>query len=101
MTRVHGEKAGTTFLRRFTRSQISSAVATGVDFGLLFLLVEYFHVWYVLATALGALAGAITNFVVNRHWSFEAADAAWHPQAFRYVIVSAGSLALNTWGVYA
>jgi putative flippase GtrA len=89
------------FLATFSRSQVSASIATGVDFVVLFGLVEFFGVWYVLSTAIGALAGAVTNFVMNRHWSFEAADGSWKPQAFRYVIVSAGSLALNTGGVYA
>jgi putative flippase GtrA len=89
------------FLATFSRSQVSAAVATGVDFAVLFGLVEFFGVWYVLSTAIGALAGAVTNFVMNRHWSFEAGDYAWRGQALRYTAVSAGSLALNTGGVYA
>jgi putative flippase GtrA len=89
-----------TFLQSFSRSQVSSFTATLADFALLFGLVEIFHVWYVLATAIGALAGAITNFLMNRHWSFEATHG--HPghQLFRYSVVSVGSLILNTGGVY-
>jgi putative flippase GtrA len=71
-----------------------------VDFGLIFFLAELCHVWYVAATALGALAGAITNFVMNRHWSFLAADHHWSHQAKRYALVSGASLLLNTFGVY-
>ncbi len=88
------------FLASFSRSQVSAAVATGVDFAVLFGLVELFSVWYVLATAIGALAGAIANFVLNRHWSFEVGHQGWRGQAFRYTVVSAGSLAMNTLGVY-
>ncbi len=71
-----------------------------MDFGLLFGLVELLHVWYVAATALGAAAGAVTNFLMNRHWSFKAADAEVSGQAFRYGLVSVGSLCLNTGLVY-
>jgi len=71
-----------------------------VDFGLLFSLTEVAHVWYVASTACGALAGAIANFLLNRHWSFEANEGAVNQQARRYALVSAGSLILNTFGVW-
>jgi putative flippase GtrA len=87
-------------LGSFSRSQVASGAATLVDFGLLFFLAEVCHVWYVAATALGALAGAITNFLMNRHWSFLAADHHWSDQAKRYAWVSGGSLILNSGGVY-
>lgn len=90
--------------RSFHRSQVAALAATVVDFGSLVLLVEFVHVWYVAATAMGAFFGAVTNFLLGRHWAF-------HPgaperlddirgQARRYALVSAGSLALNTLGVY-
>jgi putative flippase GtrA len=91
---------GPSFLHSFSYSQLASFVASGVDFGLLFLLVEAFGVWYVVAVAVGALAGAITNFVMNRHLSFKAAGAGWHGQAFRYAVTSGASLLLNTGGTW-
>ncbi len=94
------ERTRVSFMRSFGRSQISSTVATAVDFGLLFGLVELLGVWYVAAVALGSLAGAVTNFWLNRRWSFEALHGRWHGQALRYALVSSGSLVLNTAGVY-
>ncbi|OFZ04073.1 MAG: hypothetical protein A2070_03905 [Bdellovibrionales bacterium GWC1_52_8] len=88
------------FIKTFSRSQVSSAMATIADWGLLFTLVEVFKVWYVLATALGACVGGLTNFLVNRNWSFEAKHGALHGQALRYVLISAGSMGLNTAGVW-
>ena len=94
------KKARPSLIRTFSRSQVASAVATGADFGLLFTLTELFHVWYVIAVALGAATGAITNFVVNRHWTFGATNEGWQKQALRYALVSAGSLLLNTGGTW-
>jgi putative flippase GtrA len=88
------------WIASFSRAQISSVVATLLDYGVLFLSTEIFHSWYVLATAWGALTGAVTNFLMNRHWSFQAAHGAIGPQARRYILVSAGSLILNTAGVF-
>lgn len=69
--------------------------------GVMFGLVELLGVWYVLATALGALTGAVVNFLLGRFWSFEAQDKPPQGQAFRYAVVSVGSLLLNAGGVYA
>ncbi len=88
------------FLGSFTRSQFTSFAATIVDFGLLFLLTEVFHVWYVVSVATGAAAGAVTNFLLNRYWTFLAAQGLWFDQAWKYSLVSAGSLAINTVGTW-
>jgi putative flippase GtrA len=82
------------------RSQIASLTATAVDFGSLIFLVEIGRVWYVAATAIGALLGATVNFLLGRHWTFTADDGAVRSQAIRYAAVSAVSLALNSLGVY-
>ncbi|HLD98766.1 MAG TPA: GtrA family protein [Bdellovibrionota bacterium] len=87
-------------IKTFSRSQVASFVATMADFGLLFSLVEFFGVWYVLATALGTLTGGVTNFLLNRHWSFQAGHRKWHGQALRYTLISGTSMILNTGGVY-
>jgi putative flippase GtrA len=88
------------FLSSFSRAQVASSVASALDYGTLFFLAEICHVWYVLATATGALTGAIVNFIINRHWSFQASHLHWRKQAQRYALVSTGSLLLNTSGVY-
>jgi putative flippase GtrA len=82
------------------RSQVASLIATAIDFSTLIFLVEVAHLWYVAATATGALLGAIVNFVLGRYWSFRAGHGSIHGQAMRYAAVSGASLALNSAGVY-
>jgi len=82
------------------RSQLASLAATIVDFGSLIFLVEIAGVWYVAATAMAALFGAVVNFILGRHWTFEAADQAVRGQMFRYAAIAALSLVLNSSGVY-
>jgi putative flippase GtrA len=88
-------------MKSFSLSQLASAVATAVDFGLVFGMTELLGVWYVISVAVGAGAGAITNFLMNRHWSFAASHQDWRAQAGRYALVSTGSLLLNTAGTWA
>jgi|SRR3954470_21774673 putative flippase GtrA len=82
------------------RSQLASLAATVADFSSLVVLVEICRVWYVAATAIGALVGAVVNFLLGRHWSFMANHESVRAQALRYAAVSGGSLLLNSSGVY-
>lgn len=84
----------------FLKSQISASIATAIDFFMLFILVELFSVWYVLAAAIAAACGAVTNFLLGRHWTFLSKDDKWHHQAQRYTMVATGSMGLNTLGIY-
>jgi putative flippase GtrA len=66
-------------------SSLAATVADGVVYqGLLFVWVGH----YGVAAAGGAGAGAITNFVINRQWTFAATEQNALVQAFRYAIVS-------------
>lgn len=84
----------------FWRSVMVSTLTTSADFGLLMLLVEVFHVHYVLATFLGTLLGSSSNFLINRHWTFRATEGHGGYQAMRYLMSQAGSIGLHTSGVW-
>jgi putative flippase GtrA len=75
----------------FLKAQAASIIATIVDFLTTILLVKFFGCWYVIATAVGTIAGGITHFSMGRHWVFSAADGEIHSQALKYFLV---------WGVY-
>ncbi len=86
--------------KMFWKAQASAFIAGIVDFGGLAILVEYFHVYYAAAVAIAAGMGAVTNFFINRYWAFQAHTHPMGGQAGRYLMVSAGSLLLNTVLVY-
>ncbi len=79
---------------RFIKAQLSSSVATGVDWALLVILIAL-GVHYLLAVVAGALAGAATDFSVKKWWVFKSGGGRLHGQAARYVGVSAVSAGLN------
>ena len=58
----------------FARSALTSIFTTALDLSVLTALVEAFHVNYVLATFLGTVLGATSNFLINRRWAFVATD---------------------------
>ena len=70
------------------RAMASSLLATAVD-ALAYQLILYVLIGrYGVAAAVAAVAGAVTNFLVNRHWTFVATQQKMAGQALRYAIVS-------------
>lgn len=86
-------------LRTFIRAQLASVIATVFDFSTLVICVERLHFAYQYATAVGALLGAITNFLIGRYWSFRVPQDSIRGQAWRYSLVAGSSLGLNVGGV--
>ena len=112
----------------FTKAQLASLLATGVDFLVTFLLLRWAGIPPVATgagmTAAGAgmtaasagvtaasmritfygatgtICGGCTHFMVSRNWVFNAQEKKWTAQVNRYVLVWIGNLALNASGLY-
>ena len=83
----------------FGRAGIASAIATAVDYGTFVALVELAAVFTGTATAVGALIGAVTNFSINKLWTFRTHRTPIWVEVPRYTAISLTSLLLNTGGV--
>ena len=81
-----------------SQHQLSSLVATGVDYCVMILLVSAVGLSPVLGTVVGALCGAVTSFTLGRRWVFDARRGDLGGQALRYAMVSALSLCCNAGG---
>ena len=86
--------------RLLGRHQVGAITATAVDFLVMVALVEILRAPPALAAALGAMAGAATNFVLGRRWVFRVRSAAVLAQAGRYAAVSAAGAGWNALGEY-
>ena len=81
--------------RRFLRGNASAIVATGLEWCLITLLVGI-SVHYLVAAAIGAVVGAVTDFSIKRHWAFiRGGVGSVRQEALRYVVASGLSLGLN------
>lgn len=88
-------------LGAYLRSQLVALLATAIDFAVMVALVEGLHVYYLVATALGAISGGVTAFLGNRHYSFLASHGRVTSQSLRYALVWVGSVTFNVVLVYA
>src|SRR5580692_11212169 len=94
-------------MRTFSKAQIASLLATGVDFGVTFLLLRWLGVPSAVAStrvtfygATGTLCGGVTHFMISRTWVFNAQEGKWAAQLNRYVLVWIGNLLLNVSGLW-
>jgi len=91
-------------MRLLVRSSLASALGTGAEAAVYYLvLVLGSHApgLYRPASALGAVCGGVTNFLVNRYWAFRRTEKPITRQALLYALASLltylatlGSLAL-------
>jgi putative flippase GtrA len=82
-------------VRRFVRANLSSAIASGLEWLVVTgLVLAGAH--YLVAAATGAVTGAVLDFSLKRVWAFDRVRRAGvGHEGLRYVVVSAASLALN------
>ncbi len=85
---------------QWVRHHTTSLASTCVDYLVMVGCVELGGIRPVPATAISALAGAITNFTVNRTFTYHAAEVPARHQLWRFVLVSGASLGFNTLGEY-
>jgi putative flippase GtrA len=81
-----------------SQHQLSSLVATGVDYCVMIACVSLFGLSPVIGTVIGALCGAVTSFTLGRRWVFDANKGDLRGQAARYAMVSTVSLCCNAGG---
>ncbi len=84
----------------FWRSQATSFISSTADFSLYGLLFYLLTVNYVIASALGNIAGAIVSFYLGRNWSFKSQDGNVSKQAIKYAFTSLSSAGINSTCIY-
>jgi putative flippase GtrA len=91
----------------FTRAQIASVLATGVDFLVTIFLVKILGGPHLLSSAAvtlcgatGTVCGGVTHFLISRTWVFRAQEQKWSRQLPKYMLVWIGNLLLNVSVLY-
>jgi putative flippase GtrA len=83
---------------QWVRHHLAAIGATIVDYLLMVACVELLHLSPVIATGVGATAGAVTSFMLGRVFTYHATKTSVGAQTWRYALVASASLALNVAG---
>ncbi len=84
----------------FGRAWVASGAASLVDYGSFpILMTPMIGLRAGTAVAIGCLCGAVTNFTINRYWTFRTHKTPIWNEAPRYAAISLTSLLFNTSGV--
>ena len=65
------EKVGHKVYSRYFKFIVISLIALIFNLILLYVLVEYFKIWYMLAQLIGVILNLIINFLGNKLWAFK------------------------------
>ncbi|HRZ41642.1 MAG TPA: GtrA family protein [Bacteroidales bacterium] len=86
----------------FGKAQISAFIGGMTDYGVMVFCTEVLGVHYSISVGIGGIIGALTNFLINKRWTFYAgADAYRHSgisQFIRFCAVVANSILLKMLG---
>ena len=79
-------------LEKYTLIGIISAI---INFGLLFIFVSVFNIFYITSTALSYFIGVSVNYVLNRGWNFKETNIGFIHGYERFMTVSFFSILLT------
>jgi len=82
------------------RHHTVAIISTIVDYSVMVGVVELTRLGPVAATPIAAFCGAVTNFTINRSFTYRATENPMRGQLLRFALVSGASLGLNTLGEY-
>jgi len=91
-------------LHVFIKAQLSALLGGVVDYLIMVLLTEIFHLHYTISIAIGGVIGAIVNFSLNKKWTFYSKDTSYRnpisEQLMKFVFVVVNSILLKSLGTY-
>jgi len=91
-------------LNVFIKAQLSALLGGVVDYLIMVLLTEIFHLHYTISIAIGGVIGAIVNFSLNKKWTFYSKDIPYKnsmlAQLMKFVLVVLNSILLKASGTY-
>jgi len=88
LTRAEARAEGVREVTVVAKAAFSSLAATLTDGVVYQLLLFVLPQHYGVVAACGAVAGAVVNFAINRHYTFQKGTERALPQALRYAVVS-------------
>lgn len=87
-------------IRTFSKAQLSAFIGGLVDYAVMIVCTELFHVYYPISILISGLVGAVVNFSINRYWTYQAQHFGIGKQLVKFIAVVLGSILLKAFGTY-
>lgn len=87
-------------LEEFFRYLLIGFVCAISDLFLLYVLVEYFHIWYLAAATISFVIITTTGFFGIKYYTFKNTDKNFHKQVVIFSIIACAGLVINTFFMY-
>ena len=81
--------------KQFLKYVIVGLLGTGLDFLILFLLVEYLHLFYLLAALISILIVFWISFSLNKYWTFRKKEGNYFRQMLKYLLAHSVGVGIN------
>ena len=87
-------------LEEFARYLLIGFLCAFFDLLLLYILVEYFHIWYLASAIISFIIITIVGFFGIKHYTFRDISKNYHNQIMTFSIIACIGLFINTVGMY-
>jgi|SRR3989344_4726213 len=86
---------------KIIRFLIAGTLATGTNLGVLYILTDWFELWYLLSAVLSFIVAFFISFTLQKFWTFgDRSREAVPVQAGAFLVVALVGLGINTLGLY-
>lgn len=83
------------FSWKFIKYFVVGLTGTSLDFLILYLLVEYGHIYYLLAAIISVSIVLWLSFTLNKYWTFRNFEKKYFQQFVKYIIAHALAMTVN------
>ena len=79
----------------FGKAQVSAFVGGMIDYLVMIVFTEFFHVHYTISICIGGFVGALVNFSLNKNWTFRSKDK-YYKHSVKVQLIKFSAMALNS-----
>jgi len=84
------------FIKQLFKFAFVGAIGTIVNLSILYILTEFFHVYYILSEMIAFSAASLNNYILDKIWTFkEEIREKIINKYFRFLIISLVALVVN------
>ena len=84
----------------FIKAQASAFIGGIIDYLVMIACTELLLVHFSISIVFGGIIGAVINFSINRHWTYQSNESKVGSQLLKFILIVAGSIFLKSSGTY-